>query len=282
MSFLRILPAFALIACGSAEKEDDTSAFEPTSEPTSEPASAPTSDPGPTTFAVDFMTAYGMANVANSTEISGSVTVNGENGPFELDSTFFIILAYANWSGEISDGNNACILQYSLENGTVDDDFFTEVSTGWVGWNFSGETNLTAESAGCASLADDFKFLYEGFKTADFGFGMAPMSTEFSTALRGQEGTANHISEADWNADYAPYFYSHYIKLNSEGFQGGSSGWSEISYAFAYEVGEDGALTETTNDAGETINVRLDISGATFAPDGFHFGSYAGGWSFGQ
>ena len=130
MSFLRILPAFALIACGSAEKEDDTSAFEPSNEPTSEPAAAPTSDPGPTTFDIDFMGAYGIANVTNSTEIAAAATVNTDNGPATIDNTFFIVMAYENWSGTISDGDNACILQFSLEGGTVDDSFFTDVTNG--------------------------------------------------------------------------------------------------------------------------------------------------------
>ena len=61
---------------------------------------------------------------------------------------------------------------------------------------------------------------------------------------------------------------------------GGSSGWSGTNFSIAYETGEDGVLSETTNDEGETINVLLDISEATFAPDGFHYGNLGFGWGF--
>ena len=281
MSFLRILPAFALIACGSAEKEDDTSAFEPSNEPTSEPAAAPTSDPGPTTFDIDFMGAYGIANVTNSTEIAAAATVNTDNGPATIDNTFFIVMAYENWSGTISDGDNACILQFSLEGGTVDDSFFTDVTNGWVGWTFSGESNFTGESVGCTSLSSNYTDLYEGFKTADFGLGMAPLSTEMKEALQGEPGSENYTSDEDWAADFAPHYYSQYVKLNSDAFQGGSSGWSAVNFSIGYTVGDDGVLLEEVNDDGETVNVLLDITDATFVPDGLQYGSLAFGWGFG-
>jgi len=283
MSFLRILPAFALIACGSAEKEDDTSSFEPTSEPTSEPASAPTNETGPTTFDIDFLGAYAFVNVENSTEIAAAASVNTDNGPAPLDNTFFIVMAFENWDGTIQDGDNACILQYTLEGGTVDDDFFTDanVTGGWVGWNFSGADNFAQESTGCASLSEGFVALYEGFKTSDFGLGMAPLTSDMQSALQGEPGSQNYTSDEDWASDFAPYFYSQYVKLNSDAFQGGSSGWSPVNFAVAYEVGEDGVLSETTNDAGDTINVRVDITDATFAPDAFHYGTLAFGWGFG-
>ena len=52
----------------------------------------------------------------------------------------------------------------------------------------------------------------------------------------------------------------------------------------ATEVWKNGRLismTATTNDDGETINVLIDISEATFALDGFHYGGLYFGWGFG-
>lgn len=275
MSFIRILPAFALglAACGTADK-DDTSEVN-FDEPSAEPASAPTSEPpAATTFAVDFVGAYGIVTVENSVEVAGPSTVNGDNGPSPIENTFMIVLAYENWGG-VGDFDNACILQFTLEGGSVDDGFFDDVAGGWVGWTFPGESNFVGNSPSCDSLSEDYLPLFENFKTADFGMGLAPMTSDMTTALK--DGT--QATEDEWAADYAPFYYSQYVMIDFGDF-GGSSGWSAVNFAIAYEVGDDSVLTETTNDDGDTINVLLDISEATFAPDGLHYGNLAFGWGF--
>ena len=275
MTFPKMLPvaALALIACGTAEKDDTSEVtFD---EPSSEPASAPTTEPPATTFDVDFVGAYGFMKVENSVDLTGPVTVNSENGPFELENSFFIVLAFANWGGP-GDNDNACILQYSLENGTVDDSFFTDVSGGWVGWTFPGEANFLGSTPACESLSENYVSLFENFKTADFGVGLAPLSSDMQDSIQ----TSVESDGGDWAGDFAPYYYTQYVKIDF-GDLGGSSGWSGVSYAIAYEIGEDGSLSETTNDDGETINVLIDISEATFALDGFHYGGLYFGWGFG-
>lgn len=276
MSFIRILPAFALglVACGTADK-DDTSEVD-FNEPTSEPAAAPTSEPpAATTFAVDFVGAYGSLTLANSVEVAGPSTVNGDNGPAELTNNFFIVLAYENWTGA-GDFDNACVLQFSLEDGAVDDSFFDDVTGGWVGWTFPGESNFVGNSPACDDISEDFAPLFEGMKTADFGLGLAPLSEDMENGLHPDD---SELSDEEWAADFAPHYYSQYIMIDFGDF-GGSSGWSGTNFAIAYEVGENGALSETTNDEGETVNVLLDISEATFAPDGYHYGNLGFGWGF--
>ena len=274
MTFPKILPfaALALVACGTAEK-DDTSAVE-FDDSASEPASAPTTEPPPTTFDVDFVGAYGIASVVDSTGLGGPATVNSDNGPFEIENTFFVVLAFASWQG-VGDYDNACILQYTLEDGAVDDSFFTSVSDGWVGWTFPGASNFVGGTPACENLSENFVGLYEHFQSADFGMGLAPMTADMTSAYQ----DAVTQGGGDWAADYEPYYYTQYVNIDF-GDLGGSTGWAGVSLSQIYEIGEDGVLSETTNDEGETINVLIDISEATFAPDGLHYGSPAFGWGF--
>jgi hypothetical protein len=277
MSFIRILPAFALslVACGTADKDDTSDVnFD---EPSSEPAAAPTSEPPvSTTFAVDFVGGYAGLTVANSVEIVGPSILNGDNGPSELANMFTIVLAFENWTG-VGDYDNACILQFSLEGGAVDDTFFNDVSNGWVGWTFPGESNFLGNTPSCDDLSEDYMPLFENFKTADFGVGLAPLTEDMENGLHPDE---SEVTDEEWEADFAPNYYSQFIMIDFGDF-GGSSGWSGTNFAIAYEVGEDGVLSETTNDDGDTINVLLDISESTFAPDGFHYGNLGFGWGFG-
>ena len=235
MSFIRILPAFALglAACGSADK-DDTSEVN-FDEPSSEPAAAPTSEPPAFSLTPDAVLFGFRTVVANSVEVGA---VSGENGAFSGE--FVIYLAdYAAWGGE-EDFDNACGLIFELtpEAATLNDAY---ISAGaWVAWDFDPSTYI-GTSPSCDSLDEDYLPLIEKWSTQVFTIGFSPLSSETETSLKDQ---LSEEQNAAWDTDWAPYFFDASVDID------GLDEFYAINLGRAFELNEDGT-TATANEDGE-------------------------------
>ena len=134
MSFIRILPAFALglVACGSADKDDtsDVSFNEPASAPTTE---APPVSLTPQTIYFDFNVPVSNSDIGSLTYSDGTTS----------SGMFYLYLANDQWGGT-DEVDNACVLIFELtpEAATLNEDYMASTleNPAWVAWDFEATT----------------------------------------------------------------------------------------------------------------------------------------------
>jgi hypothetical protein len=263
------------------ETDEETESENETLTDTSTSTSTETETQEDVSLSIDSILAFGGISVKNAFEVGNPI--NFEAGP--STGTYYILLSTDAWDGW-EDQDNACLIVFDLTSdaATLDETFVGDGK--WAGWTFSGADTYSGSWPACENLDDQSYAVFEQLASADFGIGYGELSTE--DVGEGQT-YAEYLQETmegweyNWTDDIAPYVFSQYINLDFGDF-GGSTGWSAINYAYAYEVNdEDVIATETITDADgveETVDVKVDMSNAAYLPDGYVSGNPFFGWGF--
>ena len=273
MSFIKILPvvALGLAACGTADKDDTSDVNFDDSGVTNEPAAAPTSEPPAYSLTPDAVF-FGFRTVVEGSVNVGAIST--ENGPFYGE--FVVYLAdYAAWEGE-SDFDNACGLIFELnpDQATLNDAY---ISAGaWVAWDFDPST-FVGTSPSCDSLNEDYLPLVDKWSTNMFTIGFSPLSSDSEDGLR---GALSEEQLADWDTDWAPYFFDAAVDVD------GLGEFYPINLGRLFALNEDGTTATADEDGNPDPNGEylLPVSvkdeageNLTYAQDGYYVSIPFGG-----
>jgi len=212
-------------------------------------ASCTTGDGGTTVsyFEPDFMLFAASGGLKEGAQFDVSFSGKAAGSDFSV-----LLINSADWTGP-DDTRHFCQIYFDTMGADVD----SSCTDCWAGAAWTVDTTAVLGTAGeCDNMdpavwGDDVTAYFQAYS---YSYGFGPNTSVFRSDLQ--------TNYKKYWADYSNYFLSNYVKSDLTG-----DAWTELNYAFAYEF--DPTTGELIDD-GSGYLVNIDVTSATFAPDGWY------------